>query len=602
MDGGSLDGTVELLRDSPHIRWWSEPDRGQSDAINKGIRQARGTLITWLNADDVLEPGAVDRVVAAWRTNPDAAVFYGDSAIVERRPADPLDPPPRIRTQDFDNRGPLPQVGTFVTANALNEVGGVDDQLHLAMDFDLFLRMSLAGHRVVYTGATLATFVLHANSKSGANIHGEFLREEARSLLAAGRTEPATVALGRAGALAASLPHRQWESAYWKTVGTSPLAEQAGAHLEATRVFVQSGSIARALPHSLHPSVWRCATTRRALVSSAQRFPQRAVHRWKARALKSLGVRDDAAEAPADSGGAEATAIAGLWLSAQRVLGLVAALITVPLAARSLGTEEFSVWLLIGTLGALTGVVDLGLANGLVTHVARASAVGDHTALRRLASSGWYVALPALGVALALLLVPLVGLVDLRGGIGIGDTISRTVVSAITRAVRACHLRRPSAEPRLASATRQARDEEGGVLGRSRRRRTARCFGSVLRHRRVPPVVDARERLRSAHRWHRQHRESVPPLRPGPPTEPCVREALNRTTAREERVAVLRSGHRRCGRLPGGRTRHLGTPRCGSGSRICAAVSALHHDPDVPRVLRAASLGNACRGAPTRRG
>ncbi len=284
VDGGSLDGTVELLRDSPHIRWWSEPDRGQSDAINKGIRQARGTLITWLNADDVLEPGAVDRVVAAWRTNPDAAVFYGDCAIVEGDRRTLWTPPPRIRTQDFDNRGPLPQVGTFVTANALNEVGGVDDQLHLAMDFDLFLRLSLAGHQFVYTGATLATFVLHANSKSGANIHGEFLREEARSLLAAGRTEPATVALGRAGALAASLPHRQWESAYWKTVGTSPLAEQAGAHLEATRVFVQSGSIARALPHSLHPSVWRSATTRRALVSSARRFPQRAVHRWKARA------------------------------------------------------------------------------------------------------------------------------------------------------------------------------------------------------------------------------------------------------------------------------------------------------------------------------
>ena len=42
VDGGSLDGTVELLTDSPHIRWWSEPDAGQSDAINKGIRQARG--------------------------------------------------------------------------------------------------------------------------------------------------------------------------------------------------------------------------------------------------------------------------------------------------------------------------------------------------------------------------------------------------------------------------------------------------------------------------------------------------------------------------------------------------------------------------------
>jgi GT2 family glycosyltransferase len=283
VDGASLDGTVELLRDSPHIRWRSEPDKGQSDAINKGLGLARGSLITWLNADDVLEAGAVDRVIAAWRTNPRAAVFYGDCAIVEGDQRSLWTPPPHIRAEDFDNRNPLPQVGTFVTSNALTDVGGVDDELHLAMDFDLFLRLSLAGHQFVYTGATLATFVLHAGSKSGEKIHGEFLREEASSLLAAGRGEAANVALGRASARAAALSDGRWKSGYWTTAGALSLAEQAGAHLEATRLLVQSGSIARALPHMLHPTVWRCATTRRALVSSARRFPQRGMHRWNAR-------------------------------------------------------------------------------------------------------------------------------------------------------------------------------------------------------------------------------------------------------------------------------------------------------------------------------
>ncbi len=222
VDGGSVDGTVELLEGKPNVRWRSEPDNGQSDAINKGIRQARGSLVTWLNADDVLEPGAVECVLAAWRTNPDAAVFYGDCAIVEGNQRRLWTPPPRIRADDFDNRDPLPQVGTFVTLSALTSVGGVDDRLHLAMDFDLFLRLSLAGHRFVYTGETLATFVLHSESKSGANIHGEFLREEARSLEAAGRTEAAGVALGRANALAASLPDGRWESEYWTRTSAMP--------------------------------------------------------------------------------------------------------------------------------------------------------------------------------------------------------------------------------------------------------------------------------------------------------------------------------------------------------------------------------------------
>ena len=340
MDGGSLDGTVELLRDSPHIRWWSEPDKGQSDAINKGIRQARGTLITWLNADDVLEPGAVDRVVAAWRTNPDAAVFYGDCAIVEGDRRTLWTPPPRIRTQDFDNRGPLPQVGTFVTANALNEVGGVDDQLHLAMDFDLFLRMSLAGHQFVYTGATLATFVLHANSKSGANIHGEFLREEARSLLAAGRTEPAN-----GGARPSRRPRRVVapqavgvglleDCGYFATGGAGGRTSRGDAGIcpvgiDCTSVATLAAPLSLALRDDSAGARLvgaTLSTARRAQVESAR--------------MKSLGVRDDAAEAPADSSGAKTTAIAGLWLSALRVLGLVAALITVPLAARSLAPKS----------------------------------------------------------------------------------------------------------------------------------------------------------------------------------------------------------------------------------------------------------------------
>ena len=59
VDGGSTDGTLEILRRHPHVVWSSEPDEGQADALNKGFARARGTVLGWLNADDRYLPGAV---------------------------------------------------------------------------------------------------------------------------------------------------------------------------------------------------------------------------------------------------------------------------------------------------------------------------------------------------------------------------------------------------------------------------------------------------------------------------------------------------------------------------------------------------------------
>ncbi len=118
IDGGSTDDTLDVLARYPHIRWQSEPDSGQSDAINKGIALARGELVTWLNADDTLEPNAVAAVLAAWRARPDGGVFYGDCAIVEGGTTRVWAPSPWLRTADFEGRDPLPQVGTFVTREA----------------------------------------------------------------------------------------------------------------------------------------------------------------------------------------------------------------------------------------------------------------------------------------------------------------------------------------------------------------------------------------------------------------------------------------------------------------------------------------------------
>src|SRR5215831_6799614 len=72
VDGASDDGTVELLegREDPHLTWISEPDSGQTEAVNKGLGLARGGLLAWVNADDAYLPAAVERAIAHLERNP----------------------------------------------------------------------------------------------------------------------------------------------------------------------------------------------------------------------------------------------------------------------------------------------------------------------------------------------------------------------------------------------------------------------------------------------------------------------------------------------------------------------------------------------------
>ncbi len=85
VDGGSTDGTVEIIRENaagyPHIRWISEKDRGQSDAMNKGIRMAQGTVISFLNVDDYYEPGVFNRVLPLFQHLPEPSMVIGNCNI-----------------------------------------------------------------------------------------------------------------------------------------------------------------------------------------------------------------------------------------------------------------------------------------------------------------------------------------------------------------------------------------------------------------------------------------------------------------------------------------------------------------------------------------
>jgi hypothetical protein len=169
MDGGSTDDTVELLKSyGDRITWFSEPDEGQSDAINKGIARSNGSIVTWLNADDTLLPGAVRAAVETFAEHPQAGLIYGDAEFVDAAGryicdcahVEPFNLNKLIHYGDF-----IVQPASFFTREAFDDVGGLEQSLNWGMDWDLFIRI---GRRfdVEYTPKKLAQYRWLGESKT----------------------------------------------------------------------------------------------------------------------------------------------------------------------------------------------------------------------------------------------------------------------------------------------------------------------------------------------------------------------------------------------------------------------------------------------------
>lgn len=167
-DGGSTDGTQEVLRCFPHLRWISERDRGQSDALNKGFRMARGEIVGWLNADDVYELGAVARAVGYLIKHPEIDLVYGDVRVIDAEGRELGIS--RSESLDIDallSLNPIPQPSVFLRRRCLELLGGLDESLHYVMDWELWIRFALAGLKAQYLqGEVLAGFRLCAGTKS----------------------------------------------------------------------------------------------------------------------------------------------------------------------------------------------------------------------------------------------------------------------------------------------------------------------------------------------------------------------------------------------------------------------------------------------------
>lgn len=176
IDGGSTDGTVEILRDyGARLAWVSERDDGQIDAINKGLRAADGDLIGWINSDDLLLPGALDRVAAAFTAHPEAEWVHGRCRIIDEHDRTirrwvSLYKHHRCRHHSFDNlltENYVSQMTAFWRRRVHDEIGYLDRAFDLAFDYDLFLRLAERG-APVYLDDEIACFRMYMSSKSGA--------------------------------------------------------------------------------------------------------------------------------------------------------------------------------------------------------------------------------------------------------------------------------------------------------------------------------------------------------------------------------------------------------------------------------------------------
>jgi glycosyltransferase involved in cell wall biosynthesis len=170
VDGGSNDGSIEVIRkyETRLAYWVSEPDKGQSDAINKGFAKATGSILGWINSDDLLMPGAVSAAVKYLQKHPSIGCIVGDLRVIGPAGEHLFD---RKSISVKWNRllyggWIVPQQTTFYTRAALEAALPLDCSLQYQMDYDFFLRMKLRGVRFATIPFLLAGYRLHAMAKT----------------------------------------------------------------------------------------------------------------------------------------------------------------------------------------------------------------------------------------------------------------------------------------------------------------------------------------------------------------------------------------------------------------------------------------------------
>lgn len=168
IDGGSTDGTIEVLKNYPHLKWVSEKDNGQSEAINKGFKLAKGEIIGWLNSDDTYNEGAISVSVNEIINNKEIDIVCSDEKVIdEKGETIKILKGEEVTLEKLLFKNVVRQPTIFMRRKVIETLKGVREDLHYTMDREFWLRVLLSDLKIKYIdGRVLANFRYCKGTKS----------------------------------------------------------------------------------------------------------------------------------------------------------------------------------------------------------------------------------------------------------------------------------------------------------------------------------------------------------------------------------------------------------------------------------------------------
>lgn len=213
IDGGSTDQSLEIIQEyGSRLTYLSEKDHGQSNAINKGFKMAKGSIVAWLNSDDVYEPGSVSKAVEEFQKNDRLGLLYGDGYIIDENSR-------KLKafeyTQEFDYWklvnfwDYIMQPAAFFRKDALQKAGYLDEGLHYCMDWDLWIKLA-AVSEVKYLPQLLACSREYADTKTSTGGEERLLEIEKLLKKYSKKDRPMGIASYRASTFYMKHSHDLW--------------------------------------------------------------------------------------------------------------------------------------------------------------------------------------------------------------------------------------------------------------------------------------------------------------------------------------------------------------------------------------------------------
>ncbi|MEQ8172136.1 MAG: glycosyltransferase family 2 protein [Candidatus Eremiobacterota bacterium] len=168
IDNCSTDNTIEILKKYPHLVWLSEPDKGQSDAINKGFKKATGDIIGWLNADDYYLPEIFGKIATNLNKNSNIDIIYGNWNFVDKNKKILK----KFQSIPFNYKiliyyGPyIGSTALFFRRSIIDEGHFINTKFKYVMDWEWFIRLASLGKNFIFINKSLACFRLHGVNQS----------------------------------------------------------------------------------------------------------------------------------------------------------------------------------------------------------------------------------------------------------------------------------------------------------------------------------------------------------------------------------------------------------------------------------------------------